>query len=484
MVSREGREEIISVEQVQQGDLLIVRPGERIPADGIVREGHSSVDQSPVTGESIPVEKSGADQVFAGTLNGEGMLVIEATRCAGESTISRIVQMIEDAQARKSPLQKLSERFEAIFVPLALLLVVFSAVIPPLLGEPFHLSLYRALALLVAASPCSLAIATPSAVLAAIACAARNGVLIKGGEYLEEIGSVKAMAFDKTGTVTQGRPRIILTEPAPGVSEEELLTLAAAIESRSAHTLARAFTEVAALKSLILPEVTDLVLIPGRGVEAVIAQDLCLIGNRALMKERGIELPGWCIELLGISDTPRFQAKGAFAALKRLGVEKLILLTGDNEVVARAVARETGIDNVRSGLLPEDKVNIVESLKKDYGSIAMVGDGINDAPAMAHSTIAIAMGSAGTDVAMETADIALMSDNLAKIPFAVGLGRFTVSVIRQNLALALGIMAVLVLSVVTGKTGITGAVIFHEGGTLLVVMNALRILGYRERMSG
>jgi Cd2+/Zn2+-exporting ATPase len=460
-----------------------------------------------VTGESIPVEKSGQDQVFAGTLNGEGMLIIEATRRAGESTISRILQMIEDAQARKSPLQKLSERFEAIFVPLALLLVVFSAVLPPLLGEPFHLSLYRALALLVAASPCSLAIATPSAVLAAIACAAHNGVLIKGGEYLEEIGSVKAMAFDKTGTVTQGRPRIILTEPAPGVSEEELLTLAAAIESRSAHPLARAFTEAVAQKALILPEVTDLVLIPGRGVEAVIAQDLCLIGNRALMKERGIELPGWCTEslahseekgmttvlasradrlmgVLGISDMPRLQAKGAFAALKRLGVEKLLLLTGDNEVVARAVARETGIDDVRSGLLPEDKVNIVESLKKDYGSIAMVGDGINDAPAMAHSTIAIAMGSAGTDVAMETADIALMSDNLAKIPFAVGLGRFTVSVIRQNLALALGIMAVLVLSVVTGKTGITGAVIFHEGGTLLVVMNALRILGFREKTSG
>jgi len=505
LVRSDGKEEILPVERIQRGDLIVVRPGERIPSDGMVREGHSSVDQSPVTGESLPVEKSSPDQVFAGTLNGEGLLLVEATKLAGESTVSRILQMIEDAQAQKSPLQKLSERFEAVFVPAALVLVVSSMVIPPLLGEPFPVSLYRALALLVAASPCALAIATPSAVLAGIACAAREGVLMKGGEYLEEIGSVKAMAFDKTGTVTEGRPRMVMMKPAPEVSENELLTHAAALEERSGHPLARAFTEEAVKRGLPLPGVTGLSLVPGRGVQGYIGQDLCLVGNGAFMDEKGIELPGWCVEsmvdperkgattvlaaragaligLMAIRDLPRPQARGAFAALRKLGVGKIVLLTGDNEEAAQAVARETGIDEVRAGLLPEDKVKAVDELRQAHGAIAMVGDGINDAPAMAHSTIAVAMGSAGTDVAMETADIALMSDNLAKLPFAVGLGRFTVSVIQQNLAVALGIMAVLVFSVFLGVTGITGAVVFHEGGTLLVVLNALRILKYREKI--
>ena len=499
IVQRDGVEIEVRVEALQRGDRVIVKPGQRIPADGRVLSGESAVDQSPVTGEYMPVDKQPGDPVFAGTVNGEGVLVIEVTRLARESTLARMVDMVAEAQTQKSPTQRFTDRFERIFVPVVLVGAVLLIVLPPLLGFPFAESFYRAMAVLVAASPCALAIATPSAVLSGIARAARGGVLIKGGAHLENLGMLTAVAFDKTGTLTLGKPRVT-DVVAVGGDEARLLTLAAAVESRSAHPLAQAVVAEAKGRGLTWSEAGETESVTGKGVRAEFDGQKVAIGNAKMfdgevipdaiqqqaerLQTEGktimlIQADGQFLGVVALADTPREDVREVLARLHQLGIRKTIMLTGDNERVGRAIADAVGLDEVEAGLLPEDKVKAMEELGQRYGQVAMVGDGVNDAPAMARATVGIAMGGAGTDVALETADVALMADDLSKLPFAVALSRASRRIIRQNLYVSLGVVALLIPATLFGWAGIGVAVLIHEGSTVVVVVNALRLLAYR-----
>jgi Zn2+/Cd2+-exporting ATPase len=501
LVRRTGKEQDVPVESLQLDDLIIVRPGVRIPVDGMISEGRSSVDQAPVTGESLPVDKIPGDQVFAGTINGEGALEVKVSRLAKDSTLARVMKMVEEAQAQKSPTQQTVEKFERVFVPVILGLTALVIIIPPLLGFPFRESFTRAMTLLVAASPCALALGTPASILAGVAQAARNGVLVKGGAHLENLGRLKAIAFDKTGTITHGRPEVTDIVSFDG-SSEALLTLASGAEGRSAHPLAQAIVRagrIGGVQSIPMDEVEALT---GRGLRAVADGKTLWIGNQKLMDEVGVEIPDdvllaaetlqqagktliWmakeqvALGLIALADTLRTEAAPAMQKLKKLGMEHTIMLTGDNERSAAAIAAQVGLSEFRANLMPEDKLTVIRELIYEYGEVAMIGDGVNDAPALAHATVGIAMGGAGTDVALETADVALMGDDLSNLPFAVGLGRATRGVIMQNLAISLGVIALLIITSLTGIVGIGVAVIFHEGSTLVVVANALRLLGYR-----
>ena len=500
IVQRDGKEIEVAVEALQRGDRVIVKPGQRLPADGQVASGNSAVDQAPVTGESMPVEKKTGDKVFAGTINGEGALVVEVTKLASESTLARMVKMVAEAQEQISPTQRFTDRFEKIFVPVVLVGAVLLIALPPLFGYPFAESFYRAMAVLVAASPCALAIATPSAVLSGIARAARGGVLIKGGAHLENLGVLTAIAFDKTGTLTIGKPKVT-DVVAVGIDEAQLLTLAAAVESRSAHPLAQAVVTEAQGRGLTWAEAGEVEAVSGKGVRANFAGQKIAIGNVKMfdgtaipeavqqhvsrLQAEGksimlIQSNGQFIGVLALADTPRESVKQVLDQLHQLGIKKTIMLTGDNEGVARAIAVIVGLDEVKAGLLPEDKVKAMEELSQQYGQVAMVGDGVNDAPAMARATVGIAMGGAGTDVALETADVALMADDLSRLPFAVGLSRASRRIIRQNLYVSLGVVAVLIPATLFGWAGIGWAVVIHEGSTLVVVINALRLLAYKE----
>ena len=499
LVQRDGAEVEVRVEALLRGDRVIVKPGSRIPADGQVASGNSAVDQSPVTGESMPVDKQPGDKVFAGTVNGEGALTIEVTKLAQESTLSRMVTMVAEAQTQKSPTQRFTDRFERIFVPVVLVGAALLIALPPLFGFPFAESFYRAMAVLVAASPCALAIATPSAVLSGIARAARGGVLIKGGAHLENLGVLTAIAFDKTGTLTVGKPKVTDVVAASG-DEARLLTIAAAVESRSAHPLAQAVVTAAKGRGLSWGEAGEVEAVTGKGLRAKFDGQKVVVGNARLFD--GDPIPEVILQhverlgaegktimliqsndrflgVLGLADTPREGARGVLERLHRIGIRKTIMLTGDNERVGRAIADAVGLDEVQAGLLPEDKVKAMEELGQRYGQVAMVGDGVNDAPAMARATVGIAMGGAGTDVALETADVALMADDLSKLPFAVALSRASRRIIRQNLYVSLGVVALLVPATLFGWAGIGLAVLIHEGSTVVVVINALRLLGYR-----
>ncbi len=500
LVLRNGKESEIPVESLQLEELVIVRPGVRIPVDGTILKGMSGVDQSPVTGESLPVDKSPGDPVFAGTINGEGALDVKVTRLAKDSTLARVMKMVEEAQAQKSPTQQTVERFERVFVPSILVLTVLVILVPPLFGFSIRQSFLRAMTLLVAASPCALALGTPAAILAGIAQAARNGVLVKGGVFLESLAQLKAIAFDKTGTITTGQPQItdILAYSA---DEREILALAAAVESRSAHPLAKAILRRAQSQNLSLPAVENVESLTGYGMRAVIDGKTIWIGNQALMESLGVEfipamfaqaqnlqeqgktliwvsLEGKVQGLVALADTIRSEAAPAMQALARLGITRTIMLTGDNPLSASAIAKEAGLSDYRAGLMPEDKLDAIRQLMVQYQRVAMIGDGINDAPALALAPGGIARGGAGTDVALETADVALMGDDLARLPFAVGLGRATRTIIRQNLGIALGVIGLLILASLTGLVGIGLAVVLHEGSTIIVVLNALRLLRY------
>ena len=495
----------VPVEQVEAGEWVIVRPGERIPVDGAVRKGRSSVNQAPITGESVPVEKGEGDEVFAGTVNGDGALHVETTRAAGDRTLDRVIQLVEEAQTMKAPTERLTDRFERVFVPLVLLAAVALAVLPAVVGWwSWSTSFYRSMALLVAASPCALAIGTPSAVLAGIAQAARNGVLIKGGVHLEKLGAVAALAMDKTGTLTIGRPEVTDVSPAEGVASDELLRVAGAVERSSQHPLAEAVVRRAEEDGVALPEAGDLESLTGRGVRSSLEGRVVEIGNLRLWEEAGVEVPGalraeverlsgsgksvmavrhgerW-LGTLGVADKARPGVRQVLDRIRDQGVGTLVMMTGDNRGVAEAIAREVGIDEVKAELLPADKVEAVKELLARHDGVAMVGDGVNDAPALATATVGIAMGGAGTAAALETADVALMGDDLAGIPFTVGLSRRTRRVIRQNLAISLAVIALLIVATTTGIFGIGPAVLVHEGSTLLVVGNALRLLRYRPR---
>ncbi len=499
-VQRDGREVEVAVDELRIGDRVVVRPGQRIPADGVVCSGTSAVDQSPVTGESMPVDKQPGDPVFTGTINGEGAVVIEVGKLAADSTLARMVELVAEAETQRSPTQQFTRRFERRFVPLVLVGVGVLIMVPPLFGFPFDESFYRAMAVLVAASPCALAIGTPAAVLSGVARAARKGVLIKGGIHLENLGQVRAIAFDKTGTITRGEPRVTDVVALDG-GETALLATAAALESRSGHPLAKAVVAAARARGLAWQEADALKAITGKGIQARLAGQTVRIGNLRLFSAdtlpvavhdvvSRLELSGKTtmvvqagehfLGVLGLSDTPRENAASMLRQLHALGIDKTIMLTGDNERVGRAIGKLVGLDEVQAGLLPKDKVAAVATLLKRHGRVAMVGDGVNDAPAMARATVGIAMGGAGTDVALETADVALMADDLAMLPFAVSLSRASRRIIRQNLWISLGVVSLLIPLTLFGLAGIGPAVIIHEGSTLVVVFNALRLLAYPE----
>jgi Cd2+/Zn2+-exporting ATPase len=516
LVRRNGTEEEISVDDLQIGDTVLVKPNARIPADGFVIQGESAVNQAPVTGESVPVDKmpvesldavdapadlDAAHRVYAGTINGSGALAVRVTKRAGETTISRVVQMVTEAEADKAPTERFTERFERIFVPAVLGLVglLLFAWVP--LNETFAESFYRAMAVLVAASPCALAIATPSAVLSAVGRAGQGGVLVKGGGPLEQLGRLGAVAFDKTGTLTEGAPRVTDVWPYDGTSETDLLRTAVAVERLSDHPLAEA---VVAYGEEHLSEAgtaaSNLESVTGRGVKATVEGTPVYVGKDDLFDEDdGPPLPdaireqvesmesegrttmivragGRYLGVIGLADAPRDDAAPMVERLREIGIRRMIMISGDNQRVVDAVAAQLGIDEARGDLLPDDKVEAVRRLREEE-DVAMVGDGVNDAPAMANASVGIAMGAAGSDVALETADVALMADDLSHLPFAVGLSRQTRRIIRQNLWIALGMVAILVPATLLGLQ-IGPAVVLHEGSTLLVVGNALRLLRY------
>lgn len=501
LVQRGDSQIEISVEDLVLGDLVIVRPGTRIPVDGSVISGSSSVDQAPVTGESVPVEKTSAGQVFAGSLNGEGALEVQVTRLAKDSTLARISQMVEQAQAGKSPTQSLTDRFMRWFVPGVLIADLLLILVPPFFGVPFDESFTRAMVLLVAASPCALALGTPAAIMAGVTQAARNGVLVKGGVFLENLGRLKAIAFDKTGTITKGELRVTDIISTDSMDKNELLALAAAIESYSAHPIARAIVQEAETKRLHLPEVSKVEAVTGSGVRAEYRnQPVWIISTRSLeeigvqtehailrdaesLAEQGkttmtVSLGNDLLGLLAVSDTIRPNIKSMINQLLNLGIDHTVMLTGDNQQAAAHIAEQVGIDEVRAELLPEDKVAAVQELVGLYQETGMVGDGVNDAPALAQATVGIALGGASTDVALETADVVLMADDLTKLPFSVGLGRATRSLILQNLAIALGVIFLLMIAALFGLAGLGTTVVIHEGSTLIVALNALRLLRY------
>ena len=526
VVRRNGSTTEVPVEDLLVGDVVVIKPNERIAADGFVIKGTSSVDQSPITGESLPVDKRAVDdrekavsneqnlsvehRVFAGTINQSGAMEIQVTRLSSESILARVVTMVNEAETQQSTTQRFAEKFERIFVPSVLAGVVLLLFAWVIVSEPFSASFYRAMAVLVAASPCALAISTPSAVLSGVARAARGGVLFKGGAPLEALGRVNAIAFDKTGTLTEGRPRLTDIVETPESSKRELLQTAIAVESLSDHPLASAIVrdgnEFLVADGSTNGEIApahNLHSIIGRGVSADIKGESVHVGKRHLFSGvSGPPLPQFIVDatdrlesegrttmivrrgdrylgVLGVMDTPREAAKETGRQLRELGIERMIMLSGDNQKVADAVARAVGIDEAWGDLMPDQKVDSVKQLRKEV-DVAMVGDGVNDAPAMAHATVGIAMGAAGSDVALETADIALMADDLSHLPFAIGLSRMANRIIKQNLWISLGMVAFLVPATIIGLR-MGPAVALHEGSTLVVVLNALRLLAFQKR---
>lgn len=493
------------VEDLKINDVVVVRPGDRIPVDGEVAEGSSTVDQSPITGESVPVTKNKGDEVFAGTVNKDNALEIKVTRVAADNTLSRVINLVAEAQSQQSPTQQFADRFTSRFVPAVFVATALLIVIPALLNLlPLQESFYRGMLLLVAASPCALAIGTPAAVLAGIAQAARNGVLIKGGVHLENLGRLKAIAFDKTGTITSGTFNVTDVVPLNGTTPDELLQIAGAVEQQSNHPLAQAVVRAAEEKKLQLPQVGGLENVPGRGVRSTVDGKPVVIGSIKLFTETPEMPPDKAVTskvdelerggrttmvvsrdkqflgILGLADTPRLNVGQVMKQLREQGVEHLVMLTGDNDDVAKNVASQVGLTDVEAELMPEDKLNTIKQLESKYRAIAMIGDGVNDAPALATATVGIAMGGAGTAVALETADVALMGDDLGKLPFAVGLSRASRQIIQQNLLVSFGVIALLIVTSVLGIVQLGFAVLLHEGSTLVVVGNALRLLGYKR----
>jgi Cd2+/Zn2+-exporting ATPase len=502
-VLRDGREQAIPIDQVKVNDVVVVLPAERLPVDGKVRSGRSAVDQAPITGESVPVEKAAGDNVFAGTVNGDGALEITTSAAIGDRTLDRVVKLVEEAQTHKAPTQLFTERFERWFVPAALIAAALVAIVPPLSGMwTWSTAFYRSMGMIIGATPCGLALGTPAAVLAGIAQAARNGVLIKGGAHLENLGAINAMAMDKTGTLTVGKPEVTDVAPVDGVSEQELLTIAAAVERRSQHPLAQAVVRRAEADKLDLPNAGELESLTARGVRSTVGGQRVEIGSLRLWQSENIHVPQSIVDLvnrvqsqgrsivvvrhgerflgvLGIADRPRPNARATLDRLRQLGVRSIVMLTGDNRAVGEAIGREVGVDEVKAELLPEDKVTAIRELVARHGQVAMVGDGVNDAPALANATVGIAMGGAGTAVALETADVALMGDDLGALPFAIKLSRTAKGVIKQNLLVSMAVIALLLMATTTGFFGIATAVTVHEGSTLLVIANALRLLRVR-----
>jgi Cd2+/Zn2+-exporting ATPase len=499
LVRRNGEERLVPVGEVAVGEIVVVRPGERMAVDGVLVEGQTTVDESPVTGESTPVEKGPGDKVFSGSLNGSGGVLARATREAEESTLQKIARMVEEAQSTKAPAEQFVDRFSRAYTPLVVAVAVALAVVPPLLGADFGTWLYRALALLIIACPCSLVISTPVTVVSGIGAASRRGILIKGGAALEAAGRLKAILFDKTGTLTEGRPVVERVLPLGDVDGERALALAAALERRSEHPLAHAI--LSAAEGRELPEVNNFRAVPGRGAEGEVLGKRYLVGSPRLFAERGLSVVGAGealrvveeagetpvilgderapLAVFGLADAVRPDAKAALKSLREAGIEDLVVLTGDAEAPARRVAEELAI-GYRARLLPEDKVEAVRGMVAKNGATGMVGDGVNDAPSLAVSSVGFAMGAAGTDVALETADVALLRDDLAKLAVAVRLSRSAEKIIKQNIFVSILFKGAFVLLAPFGLVTLWLAVLADMGTSIGVTLNGLRLF-HRKR---
>lgn len=494
-----GEEREVPAAEAPVGSRFVVKPGERIALDGQVVLGMSAVNQAPITGESVPVTKEPGVEIFAGTINGEGVLEVESTKATEDTTLARIIRLIEEAHGRRAHAEQWVEKFARIYTPAVIVLAIAVFVLPPLLfGGAWDDWFYRALVLLVIACPCALVISTPVSIVSALAASARQGVLVKGGAYIEQPAQLKAIAFDKTGTLTRGEPAVAGVVPLNGHTEQELLERAAALEARSTHPLAQAIVDYAGQIGVDAKPAEGAQLLPGKGVTGRFRGEEFWLGSHRYLLERGQETPevsdraealereGRTVVVIGnkthvcgliaVADTVRPSARGVIEALRARGVSHLIMLTGDNRATGEAIAREVGIDEVHAELLPENKVAAVEKLVSKYGTVAMVGDGINDAPAMARASFGIAMGAMGSDAAIETADIALMTDDLAKLPWLVDHSKRTLAVIRENIAFSLGVKVVFVVLTFAGFATLWGAIAADVGASLLVVANALRLL--------
>ncbi|WP_339687290.1 heavy metal translocating P-type ATPase [uncultured Nonlabens sp.] len=519
LLKKEGSLKEVAIKDLRINDIIVVKPNTKIAADGVIINGSSSVNQAPITGESMPVDKTFMEYgtnspsfdeidkkhiVFTGTINGDSSLDVLVLKLSKDSTVSRLIKMVSDVETQKSPTQRLTKKFEKWYVPLVILVVVLLCFAYLIIDESFNSSLYRAITVLVAASPCALAISTPSAVLSGIARAAQKGVLIKGGKALERLGEITTIAFDKTGTLTEGKPKLTHVIPLNDFNEKDFVQLVLEVESLSNHPLAKAIAKD--IKSQYHIEVTnkasEVNAVQGKGIQATYHREKVFIGNRSLMESAAIEVDQVLISkmeqllknghtvmivayknkvagLISVMDTPRKTAASTLKSLKEIGIKRMIMLTGDHQNVGDAIAKQIGLTEARGNLLPEDKVDAIKSLLVRDGKIAMVGDGVNDAPAMALSTVSIAMGAAGSDVALETADVALMSDRIENLPFVIGLSRASKRVIKQNIWISLGVVVLLVPATILGLTNIGLAVVFHEGSTLVVVLNALRLLRFK-----
>lgn len=497
LVRRDNKEQRLPIDEIQIGDVIIVKPGERIPMDGDIIDGQSSVNQATITGESMPIEKQPGDFVYAGTLNEHGSLEVVVSKLAQDSTLSKIMHLVEEAQAQKAPSQQFVDVFAKYYTPAVFILALGIAVIPWIIfNQPFDVWFYRALVLLVISCPCALVISTPVSIVSAIGNASRHGVLIKGGAYLEKMGAIKAIAFDKTGTLTIGRPTVTDVLSMNGKTEEEILSMASSIEKFSEHPVAQAIVNKA--KGLPLVKATNFKALVGKGVQANINEHTIYVGNSRLFEElqysldtitptlEELENQGKTVMLVGtqdviygilaVADTVRENSLSAVQALRNVGVSAIIMLTGDNKRVAGTIADRLGMDAFYSDLLPEDKVSTVKQLANQYGSVAMVGDGVNDAPALAIADIGIAMGVAGSDVALETADIALMSDDLAKLGYVMELSRKTLAIIKQNIGFAIVIKIIFLIMTVLGAANLWMAVFADMGASILVTLNGLRLV--------
>ncbi|CAM1333223.1 heavy metal translocating P-type ATPase [Tenacibaculum aestuariivivum] len=513
----------VSIDELKLNDIIVIKPNTKIAADGIIIKGCSSINQASITGESMPVDKTAITSiqnikkykefnqipienvVYTGTINGDSVLEVQVLKLSKDSTISRLVKMVSEVETKKSPTQLVTKKFEKWFVPIVIVLVITLCFAYLVINETFEQSFYRAITVLIAASPCALAISTPSAVLSGVARAAKSGVLIKGGRALEDLGSLTTIAFDKTGTLTEGKPKLTNAIAFNNFDKTKFLELTLEVEGLSNHPLAKAIAKDIGTQYGVVSKnyASNIKAIQGKGISATYKNDTVFIGNSKLMIDQSIIISDnidlvmnnlllnghtamlvaykqQVIGLLSVMDLPRVNAKETLTRLKKLGIKKMIMLTGDHQNVANSIALQIGLTGAKGNLLPEDKVIEIQKLKTQNNKVAMVGDGVNDAPAMASSTVGIAMAAAGSDVALETADVALMSDRIDKLPFVIALSRKSKIIIKQNIWISLGVVALLIPITLFGLTSIGYAVLIHEGSTLVVVLNALRLLQFKE----
>lgn len=499
VIDDKGNEEEIDAGVVKVGTRILVKPGEKIPLDGKVLSGSSSVNQAPITGESLPVNKALGDEVFAGSINEEGAIEVETVKPASESTLSKIIKLVEEAQSKRSASEQWVEKFAKYYTPIIMALAIVVAVFPPLFfGSLWEKWFYEGLVLLVIACPCALVISTPVSIVSSLVAAAKNGVLIKGGTYVEIPARLRIIAMDKTGTLTEGKPVVDTLVPLSGHSEDELLTIATAIEKRSEHPLAQAIVRFAASRNINPPPVEGYSAIKGKGATATLRGRSVWAGSHRYLEERGKETPemhskleelsagGRSVVVIGeedhvcgfitLADKVRADAKETIRLMKKAGIERIVMLTGDNSPTAHAIAKLAGVDEVRAELLPEDKVNVIEELVAQYQLVGMVGDGVNDAPALARSSLGIAMGAGGSDAALETADIALMKDELSRLPWLIHHSKRTLNTIRQNIFASLSVKAIFMIFTLLGHSSLWMAIAADMGVSLFVVANALRLL--------